>query len=202
MSAAWHQTRTPEERVFQTYWRDGSLDLFVGLGALAVGLAWLFGVIWLGAVVPAMLVPLWSVFRQRLIEPRLGQARFNAERRVRVRRGHLGLLALGVVAFVVVGTAFFMMARGGPPADWVGRLIPALPAALLGIGALVAAGLFGLPRLAIYGIVFFIAGGAVAVTDGEPGWGILAGGLVTATSGAVLLCCFLRAFPRLQSNPD
>jgi hypothetical protein len=186
-----------EDRVFRSFWQDGLLDCFSGLGLVAVGIAWVTGNVPLGAVIPALLVPIWPLVRKRVTAPRLGQVRFNAARRGRERRklGRVGLL-LGLTAFAA--TVFLLLAF--VPQDTVAprSWIAGLPAALLGLLSIVTALLWGLRRFHVYAAL--LAAGAVAVVtlDTHPGWGFLVPGILVSFVGVMLLTRFLRRNPVLE----
>jgi len=190
----------PAARVYRAYWQDGSIDLFAGLGATLIGVAWVTDTVALGTVAPALTIPVWMAFRRRFVEPRLGHVRFDAARRKRMRRAHVVLIALGCATFLL-GVAGYFIARGGPANDeWVRAVVPALPAALIGVGSMLVALMFSLPRFALYGAAFLAAGVVGASLGAEPGWSLLAGGCVTTFAGCTLLARFVREYPSLPSE--
>ncbi|MGE0554305.1 MAG: hypothetical protein AB7R55_12835 [Gemmatimonadales bacterium] len=186
-----------EARIYRAYWQDGSVDLFAGLIAGAIGISWLLDLVWLGPTAPVLLVPFWAVLRRRVVEPRLGRVRFRPERMRRIRRGHLAALAVGVVA-LSVALGLFLTTGDAAPGEWSRRLVPALPGALVGLGCGVSAVAFGLPRMMAYAVLFLLAGLGAAVFDLDPGWSLFGGGVVTALAGVALLARFVRAFPVLD----
>ena len=199
MSAA--ATSSPADRVYRAWWQDGGIDLFAGLGLVGVGITWLLDAVVFGAMVPALAVPLWKAFHQRVVEPRLGRVRFAEPRRRSLHRGQLTLLAAGIGCLAIAVAGWFAT-RDGSTSDTWRALVPALPAALVGLAGLLAALLFGQPRLLGYALAFALTGVAGAALDLEPGWTLLAGGIVTAASGAWLLRRFLRNFPVLPNELD
>ena len=157
--------------------------------------AWICSAHPLGAIVPALLVPVWKPFRARLIEPRVGPMHFSAEHERRLRRGWIGALVLGVLV-LLVGVGVFLgrdALRGAKP--W---LMPGLPAILVAFGLALSWILLQLRRFLLYAAVFLAAGVGVALLGQRPGWALLAGGLVTLTGGIVLFVRFLRAVPSLS----
>ncbi len=191
-----------EARVYQAYWQDGSLDIAVGVAALFMGMAWLAGMVWLGAVVPAVLIPVWAAFRKRVVEPRLGEVRFQTTRRRRVRHGLLLLVVVGLAVFALAMAGWIVARQQGGSADWLRAASPALPGTLLGIGGILAALMFGLGRLAVYGGVFIAAAIGVAWQDADPAWAFLAGGVIAMVRGLWLMGRFLHAFPALPDHVD
>lgn len=190
----------PADRVYKAYWQDGSVDLFAGIGALCIGIAWITDTVVLGPIAPVIIISLWVPFRRRLIEPRLGHVRFDVARRRRLRRAHLVMFAIGCLA-LLLGVATFFHFRG-ERADWLHDVIPALPGVLLGVGAVQAAFMFDMPRFAFYAIGFVLGGVGVAVAGIDPGWSLLAGGVIATIAGAVLLARFMRNFPPLPTDLD
>lgn len=189
-----------EDRVFRSFWQDGLLDCFSGLGLVAIGLAWVTDNVPLGAAVPALLVPIWALVRKRVTAPRLGQVRFNASRRGRERRKlSYGGLVLGLSAFAAV--VLFLLALGRldtvAPMAW----IAGLPAALLGLLSAVTALLWGLRRFHAYAALLAVGACAVVTLDVQPGWGFLVPGILVSFVGAVLLTRFLRRNPLLEEAP-
>ena len=136
-----------EHRAYRTLWQDGLLDLFVGIAIVCIGTSWVAGSPVLGAVVPALLVPLWQATRKRLVEPRVGYVEFSSERKGRERRSLGALLLLGVL-MLVLGVAVYFVTRTDPShlAHLAPAVIPALPAALMALGGVLVALLFGIRR--------------------------------------------------------
>jgi len=182
-----------ERRLFQQYWDDGLLDVFAGVGVIGIGACWAVGLVALGAVVPAMLLPFWAPARRTLVEPRAGLVEFSDERAGRNRRMLRSSLWLGVImlaAFVVV----YLQARSNPGA-LLPLVVPAVPAILLGLLAVIAGLFLGLPRFLVYAVLLVTAGLGVAVTDSPPEAAMIAGGLLVLASGAWRLGRFLRLDP-------
>jgi predicted small integral membrane protein len=179
-----------ERRLFRQYWDDGLLDVLSGVGALAVGLSWAVDLVALGAAVPAVLAALWVPLRRRLVEPRAGLVEFADQRVERNRRGLVGSALLGLAALAAFAALAFWAAPnpGGP---WR-AMAPALPALLLGLLAVVAGLILGLPRFVVYAGLFSVAGLGVAATDSRPEVAILAAGLLVLASGAWRMNRFLR----------
>ncbi|NVJ69975.1 MAG: hypothetical protein HWE08_06460, partial [Alphaproteobacteria bacterium] len=47
------------------FFDDGLLDMFVGVGLALIGIAWLSGLLALGAIVPAVMMQYWKPLRQK-----------------------------------------------------------------------------------------------------------------------------------------
>ena len=190
--------RTTEKRVYTAYWQDGSVDLFAGIGLTSIGIAWILDLVALGPIAPAVAVTLWAPFRQRVVEPRLGHVRFGAARRGRLKMAHLILVVLGCATLMLGVGAYLMRDRGGasadgPSEDWVRLLVPALPGVLMALGAILSAGLFSIPRFALYALPLLAGGIIVVLIDGDPG-------VVMPLVGSVLLARFLKEFPVLSNE--
>lgn len=156
-----------ERSVYGTYWRDGLLDVFAAVGVLLIGILWLAEQVAIAAVVPALLVPLWTPLRQKLVEPRLGHVEFCDARVARNRR-HLKLsVLLGIALLLLVPATYLLRARSDmlPAADWAA----AIPALLLAILSLLAALLTGSVRFAVYAGILAAAGVCGTVVGWSPG---------------------------------
>jgi hypothetical protein len=191
---------SPGDRVYEACWQDGSIDLFAGVAAAGIGVAWIFDLVVMGPIAPALAIPLWVAFRRRVIEPRLGHVRFDSSRRRRLKRAHVVLIAVGC-ATLILGVATYF-ASGGARPEWFRSVVPALPGVLVGIAGALSALMFAIPRLALYAVPFVLGGLGVAALDTDPGWALLAGGLVAATTGCVLLVRFAWQFPLLSNVLD
>lgn len=188
-----------EARVFNAYWQDGVLDLLAGGAILLVGLGWLAGFMVIGTAValPLALVS-WPILRQRITHPRLGQVRFNAQRRFRVRYSTIAVMALGLGVFGVIAARVVT----GQPSALPRWLAPGIPALLLAVLALSTAEVLGLVRFTLYAVAFVVSALVVSALDADPGWSIAAGGSIAAANGAWMLASFLRHFPPLATEMD
>jgi hypothetical protein len=158
---------TIERQVFRTYWNDGLLDMFGAVGILAIGIAWTAEVHVFGAIVPALLVPLWAPMRQRFIEPRLGVVEFSDDRERRNTK-RLGMVAaFGVGTLGLFLTLYFARTRLGFDADI--SLVAALPALLLALLAIITAFLVSTLRFLLYAALLAISGLGGALYGIEPG---------------------------------
>ncbi len=187
-----------EARVFSAYWQDGLLDLLAGSALVAIGLCWVAGFVLAVVIVPPVVLVTWPILRQRVTDPRLGQVRFNAGRRHRMRHGLIAVASLGVLLFGFVG---IRVLKGGT-SELVRWLAPGIPALLLAALALSAAEALRLVRFVGYAAVFVTAGLVVAALDADPGWAIAVAGAIVLGNGARMLRRFLREFPRLPAEMD
>lgn len=183
-----------EARLFGSYWDDGLLDLLSGLALAIIGLGFAFELPLFTVFIPPLLVPLWGPLRKKVVEPRAGYVEFSRQRQRRTKRGLSLTVALGV-AVLLLAIASFLWLRGeggGLPVRWV----VALPAALLGLLALLTSLLTGTQRFALYGLALVLFATAAALLGWGPGAPILAGSFLLLASGTALLRRFLSASSR------
>ncbi len=185
---------TIEQRVYRTYWNDGLLDLFATVGVLGIGISWIVGFPVGGAIVPAMLVPLWGPFRQRFVEPRLGMVEFSDAREQRNANMLKLAVLLGLGVFALSVTLYVL--RDRLALDPSVQLVAGLPAALLGLLAVITAILVASVRFLVYSAVLVVIAGVIGALNGwEPG-------LILVEAGAIMLIVALAVFVRfLQDNP-
>jgi len=194
-----------EAELFKTYWDDGLLDLFFGLGLLVIGIGWWFDQPVLAAVAPALLWIWVMPLRKAVVEPRAGYVEFSQARETRVRRNLWLTILLGLGTFVLgIGVFVYVQSQGpsgGMDAGQIKilqKIIPALPAALLAVGAFIGARHTGAQRFIVYTMVLLVAAGLTIVYDLGPAVPMLIGGTVITLSGMVLLIRFLRASARFE----
>lgn len=186
-----------ERKIFQTYWDDGLLDLFAAVGVLFIGMAWWRGLPVLGAIVPALMVPLWAPLRERLVEPRLGMVEFSEAREHANRRWLTGSL-LGGALVLILAVAFYFM-QNGIASLQVSNTIAALPAALLAVLAMLVAMMLSCARFLGHALVLLAASFVGLTLNWEPGSIlVLAGGVMLLTA----LFTFLRFLGENPTNQD
>lgn len=182
-----------ERKIFQTFWDDGLIDLFAGVGVLLIGLAWWRALPVMGAIVPALMIPLWKPLRDRWIEPRLGLVEFSETRMRTNRRWMNGSVVGGVVVLLLALAVYFTKGRAAP--HELSHMIAALPAALLAVMATLVAVMLSCVRFLVYALVLLGASAVGLVLKWEPGSIlVLAGGIITLMSLFVLLR-FLGEYP-------
>jgi hypothetical protein len=182
-----------ERRVYRHYWDDGLLDLFAALGVVLIGVSWMRGYAAAGAIVPAMLVPLWQPFRQRLVEPRLGFVEFS-DALERQNRKRLRLVVyLGIIALIAALELYFQ--RELLTANAGVRLVTGLPAMLLAFLAVTTALLIASVRFLIYAVILLLAGFLGTWLGWSPGAIMAFGGALMLTVATAVFTMFLRANP-------
>ena len=188
-----------ERRAYQTIWDDGLLDVFVGACIVAVAVFWVIGEAVWGAILPALLVPVWQSVRKRIVEPRTGYVEFSRERTDREKKG-LWLMALLSVLTLALGISVFFVTRANPREldNLVPTVIPALPAVLLGLGSVLVGLVFGIQRFVGYGALLFVGAAVGAFLRAGPGWHFLVPGVLILIVGLILLTSFLRKYPMAE----
>ena len=88
-----------ESKIVKMFWNDGLIDILAGMGVFLIGIAWQFNYVVLGAVAPALLVPLWKPLRQKITEPNLGLVEFSDRQQVRNRSFLVVAIGLGILTF-------------------------------------------------------------------------------------------------------
>jgi len=186
-----------EKQVYYTLWEDGLIDIFVGIALVGLGSFWLSSeTSAYGAIFIPILIPFWSVARQRITLPRLGEVTLSTARQTTEHR-KLGVMILLGVVVMAIGVAWFMVIRGGGPRpDWLAHSVAGLPAMLLAFGAMVTAFAIGQLRFFIYSAALAISGVIVVLLSLRPGWGFLPAGIIALLTGAVHFYRFLRKYPR------
>lgn len=179
-----------ESRLFRQSWDDGLLDILAGAGIVGIGLCWVFDLVAIGAVVPAVLAPFWGPLRRKLVEPRAGMVEFSDTRR---GRNHAMLIWSAVLGVVMLVLFLMLYARAGSRAgSFFSLLVPGVPALLLALlSAIVGLGL-GLQRFFVYAGLLCASGAAVALVDAEPEVAMIGGGVVMALGGVWLLTRFMQ----------
>jgi hypothetical protein len=185
-----------ESGAYRSRWRDGTLDLFGGIGVLAVGVSWWIDLVWLPAAFVPLLIILWSAVRRRVVEPRIGRVTFSRERRERESGSMKGAVWLGAGLLLLVLVVVWVQRAGGLAAAGAGReWSSAIPVGLLGLMALVAAVVTGSARFAGYGVLLACVGVAGVLLGLEPVPQILIGGAIVTLAGGTLLFRFIAAHP-------
>jgi len=187
-----------EKGVYRASFEDGLLDAFCGLGLALMGVAWIFDIVALGPIAPAVLISIWPLARRRIVEPRTGFVRFSPEREAREKHKVIGFIGIGC-GTLVAGIVVYLAVRGGGTAGW-GHLVAGLPALLLAVGAVIAGLAIGLPRFLGYAGLLVAAGAATIHWHLDPGWSLLAGGLAILGVGVFLLAGFVRRHPMVTSS--
>jgi len=186
-------SKSLELRIYGHYWDDGLLDLFAAVGVALIGVSWMRGYAAAGAIVPAVLVPLWQPFRQRFVEPRLGFVEFSDSREQQNRKRLKLVVYVGIIALIAALELYFHreLLPGMPGL----RLVAGLPAMLLAILAATTALLIASARFLVYSAVLLAAGSAGAWLGWSPGAIMAVGGAVMLVIATAVFTMFLHANP-------
>lgn len=179
--------RSAEARLYRASWQDGSVDLVSGVAVMAIGAGYWTDLVVASAVVPPLALVSWLALRRLVVEPRVGRVEFRRDRRERSRRELRWSLALGTLALAAVVVVAVLAGGASVRGTTTGDLVDALPAVLLAVLAVAAAGLIRSPRFAWYGGLLLVAGAAAVLTGTGPGPALVAAGAVVAAAGTVLL---------------
>jgi hypothetical protein len=161
---------------------------------VAIGLGYVFGLFLVEAVVVPLAFATWFVLQRQVVGPRSGYVVFSRGRRERSAAELVGAGALGV-GFLLLAVAIWM--RGAPDRSGVADALPAL---LMALASVVAAGLTRARRFVAYGGVLAVAGGMTLVASAGPAMPVLAGGMVMCVGGAVLLTRFIHESRRFEGE--
>lgn len=185
-----------EREAYRAYWSDGIVDLYLGASLLFIGAMWTWvnDLSGLAGVLPAVLVAPMLAARKRFVEARLGHVEWRPGRRRWERRNLLlaagmGLLLLGVAVYLIVATA-----RSDGP-----QLAPGIIAWLLALLALGLAALLDARRMLLYAAVLASGGVVVVLLQAEPGWPMLACGVVATIIGLAMLRRFVERYPVIEA---
>jgi hypothetical protein len=186
---------SPERRLFQAQWDDGSLDLVGGVAVLLIGVGYLVEQVLAEVVVVPLALVAWMALRARVIEPRAGHVTLSRPRRERSGRELAGTAGAGagiLVLFVVLA-----LQAGGGDLDLAGW-VDGLPALLVALPVVIGGALIRARRFAVYAAVLLFGAVAAVVTGVDPGVPLVVGGAVMAVAGAMLLARFLASTRALE----
>jgi hypothetical protein len=183
--------KTIEAKAYASRLSSGLLEVFVGVGLVLLGLGWLADLVAVTAVVPILLISLWSPVVRRVVVPRSGSARFAEGRRRRERRGLWTFLGVGVIVLAVALGIFVVGGRG----LGLGEVVAGLPLAILAVAAGLGSVVFGLGRLGWFALALAAAGVATVLLGWDPGLGFIAAGVAFLVVGCVLLARYVAGHP-------
>lgn len=181
-----------EREAYRASWSDGIVDIYLGVSLVWMGLMWTWVNDFSGiaGVLPALFVTPMLAVHKRFVEARLGHVEWRAARRGWERRNQWILLAAGVGLFLL-GVAAYRAVDAGSELD----LAPGVLAWLLALLTVGLALLLDARRLLVYGAVLAVGGGVVVLLPAEPGWPMLAGGVVATATGLAMLRRFRQRYP-------
>ena len=186
-----------EADIFKSRFDDGLLDCFAGFALAVIGISWWLHLAVLGAITPALLVPLWLPLHKRLIEPRLGQVEYSARRKRLLGKSHRYALLIGAFMLVLgVAIYFWAQPRQSDSAGILPLIIPLLPGVLLGIMSVVAAQLISAARFVVYGVMIAALACLLSLGFGmKPGVYMSLAGVTVLLAGIVRVLKFIKRYP-------
>lgn len=180
-----------ETKIVRMFWNDGLLDLLSGAGVLFIGISWLWDWHVMGAIAPALLVPLWKPIRQRFTEPYLGLVEFSDRQQFRNRSFLVVAIVLGILSLILATTLYFAVVKQSIDFD-LKRIVQGLPTGLLGLMAIMTGTATSLNRFYAYGGLLMMLGMAAVILQSGPAWPLIVGGAVILLSGGVVMQRFLK----------
>jgi hypothetical protein len=179
-----------------SYHQDGLLDLCMGFSLLTFGFAILTGNTWLGAILPAALIPTWLPIRNSFLHSRVGVEDLRSAGegwRLMAMMGFFMLTMLGGVAAFAAIVLFSGWMR-----TWVSEYLMLL-LGLGGAGMLVAIGfIMGAKRLYAYAALTMIIFAASYLLAAPLWLSLVALAVSMILIGSVVLVRFLSEHPRIS----
>ena len=109
------------------------------------------------------------------------------------------MVAVGV-SLLATGVGLFLLIQPGNRLGELHRaIVPALPAALIGLAGIMSACLIQIRRLGLYGCAAYAIGVLGALLGLEPGIHLSACGILPFVTGIIMLSRFLREYQRIPS---
>ncbi len=191
-----------ESDVYRSRFDDGSLEIFIGLSLIWIGIAWMFlpAIAGLAGVLPAVFVAPFITWRTKFVEQRLGYVRFGSERRQWERRKLVTMLLSGLGMFVLGIGVYFLAISGSSEPDSLAFLSPGLIAFLLAAIVVGVGAIAGAWRMLIFAAVLIAGGVVAAVNDTSPGLPLIPAGIVASTWGTAMLVSFVRKHPKVEQG--
>ena len=154
----------------------------------------------LAGILPAVLIAPMLAARKQIVEGRIGYVKWAEPRRRWEQRNLIGVLAAGVLLLVLGVVAYVAVTQSSPDSDVVSALMPGLLAWLLALLAIGLGFLMQTWRMFAYAAVLAVGGILAAWADCNPGWPMLAAGVVITGTGAIMIVRFLRDHPIMDAT--
>jgi len=190
-----------ERESYMAYYRDGILDLLVGLALLGMSAFIIFGDPGTGAILPVAAILLHPGLKKYITQPRLGYVKFAPQREAQMKANLSRLIILFTVTAVLGAVVFFAYSGHADWQLWIRDLglIPlgvvlAVTAAALGI-------LYGVNRGLVYALIILVVFILGHVLHIHISMQLLFLGALLTITGVVLLLRFVRRYPRLTQEP-
>jgi len=185
-----------ERRAYLTYHKDGILDIYLGMGIMAVATVFFYEVFMYITGTIALLPILYAGSKKQYTIPRLGYVKFSQSTQGRARNSVTLALLLGTMSAVAGFFAFYSVISSGY--SWIEPLIANWKITIASI-LLIAFSMFGyvsdLRRMYYYGLlssIVFVSGILLPV----PGYILilLVGGIISI-NGVIHLYKFTQEYP-------
>ena len=199
---AFDDAREMERRALVEY-RDGLLDIGIGLGLLFIGFAMIFGFGALAGVYPVLIFPIARSAKRSITAPRMHHLDFMPESGAesRMRRSRAVIMATFAV-LLAIGVLALLMSRGIPS-----RISDSLRANALVIFGIMLTALFILiawgtatKRLRSYAGVAILTLVCGYWFDVKVSWYLMILGSFVGVCGAVVLSRFIRDYPKFHNR--
>jgi len=191
--------RDVERKIFESFWDDGLIDIFAGVGLCLVGIAWILSVPVLGVLIPIVLVPVWLIARKRISIPIAGYVKFSRERSENVHRTSVILIITGYAVLVALGTLYVIVRSAGMRPDLLARLVIGLPSLVVAVVVLLSRFLFDMPFRTLGYAAMVLLVGILGIASGlDPAYQFLAIGGGFVAVGSFLLKRFLLSNERID----
>ena len=168
-----------ERDSYIAYYRDGILDLLVGLALLGMSLFIIIGDADMGALLPVVAILLHPVLKKFVTQPRLGYVKFAPHREAQL---------------VYSGDSNWQLWTRSLGAIPVGLVLAAAAAAL--------AILYSVSRSLVYALVILVVFVLGHILRIHISMQLLFIGAMLAITGAVLLLRFVKRYPKLSLEPS
>jgi len=192
-----------ERKAYTSYYEDGLLDLFLGLGIIGFVETVFFNMTSTASIIPALAIVFYMVAKKKITIPRIGHVRFSQSRNPHIILLQ-GLLVLILLLGLIFGLLVWRTDASGETPFWMKIVLEKYPHLIVG---LVGVLLFCLTAYAT-GIGRFYGYSALTLVLFVGGWmfGIQAKriallfGVAMMLAGVVLLIRFLRKYPETKEE--
>lgn len=190
-----------ERRVQRSFYRDGLMEIFLGLYLLLVGgmlnSPWPVGLV---VLVIFLFKPAMEAVKKRLIYPRIGYVKFRPEKESSPRDI---FAVVGILILILAGSVFGFVKVLGQDHGWTFwfyRFVPAYVGFIMAIGPVSTASRYGIKRWYLLGVLFVVSGVAIPFLNLESGYEAIAlqcllMGCTALFSGLVMFTRFIRTHP-------
>lgn len=188
-----------ERKAYLSYYQDGLLDIFLGLGILifAIGMA-TDTATYVGGLLGALIIPSWAAAKRFVTIPRLGVVKFGPERKIRIER-EKRFFRIFLALTLLAGAALLipLYAKGIPP--WLHAWLKKFIFAPMGLIGVVGLGFLAywkqINRYYAYAVLVLVAVFVRPILNAPAPQYLISLGLIILLSGLAVLLRFLRNYP-------